>query len=287
MAKSNSHKFGQMIGDLLEVSMIKELRPIAEEFNMFLDFKHARKARSNKKEVVWIDGEGNKHKLDIVIEENGDEDNIGNPKAFIELAWRRYAKHSKNKAQEIAGAIIPLVNKYKQFSPFYGVVLAGIFTKPSIEQLKSQGFNVLHFSFDNIIDSFKNVGLTINWREDTSEEEIGEYVKFFENISQEDKKKFINYILEENKQEIEEFKNSLRNCFSRTIEKIRIFTLHGTSVEVEYVSEAIEYVLEYNENILEHGKLIKYELYIRYNNGDKIEVEFKDKRDIIRFLNEI
>ena len=170
MAKSNSHKFGQMIGDMLEHLMIRELKPVIDEYNMYLDYKHERKARGNKKEVIWIDNGENKHKLDIVVENNGSEEAVGEPKAFIELAWRRYAKHSKNKAQEIAGAILPLVRTYNQYSPFYGVILAGVFTKPALEQLRSQGFKVLYFDFDTIVDAFGVNNLHINWKENTDED---------------------------------------------------------------------------------------------------------------------
>ena len=44
---------------------------------------------------------GNVHDLDYVFEQGGTEATIGQPKAFIEIAWRRYTKHSRNKAQEI------------------------------------------------------------------------------------------------------------------------------------------------------------------------------------------
>jgi hypothetical protein len=47
--------------------------------------------------------------------------------AFIETAWRRYTRHSRNKAQEIEGAIGPLAETFAHARPFLGAILAGQF----------------------------------------------------------------------------------------------------------------------------------------------------------------
>lgn len=284
MARSSSHKFGQMIGDMLEHLMVGELQPIAEEYGMYLDYKHKRKARNNKKEVTWSDNNGNKHKLDIVIEAEGSEEKFGYPKAFVELAWRRYTKHSKNKAQEIAGAILPLVKANNQYSPFYGVILAGEFTKPALEQLRSQGFKVLYFSINTIVEAFRVNGMHIEWEEDTEDYIFDQYIQELSSWGRDQINSFLSFILESCENEIDEFKEALSDCFSRAIKRIRVFTLHGISIDLDSVREAIQYVTNYDEKKLESGKLVKYEIYIKYNNGDSIEVEYKEKRDVIRFL---
>jgi hypothetical protein len=66
------------------------------------------KVRGKKRKVAWTDSEGNVHDLDYVFEMNGTRDTMGEPVAFIELAWRRYTKHSRNKAGEIEAALVPL-----------------------------------------------------------------------------------------------------------------------------------------------------------------------------------
>jgi hypothetical protein len=55
--------------------------------------------------------------LDFVLEKDGSVVTRGTPIAFIETAWRRYAKHSRNKAQEIQGAIIPLLETHRNYAP--------------------------------------------------------------------------------------------------------------------------------------------------------------------------
>lgn len=287
MAKSNAHKFGQMIGDLLEGAIIDKFKPVCKEYNMYLDYQHMRKARNNKKKVRWEDEDGNKHDLDIVIEINGSEEKLGDPKAFIEMAWRRSTRHSKNKVQEIAGAVLPIVKKYNRLSPFYGAVLAGEFTSSSLHQLESQGFKVLYFDIGTIIQSFKLIGLEIEWDDNTDEDIIAEYIKFFNVVSSEDKDKLVEYIFKSNEEKLNQFIKSLKDCFLRKVERIRIFTLYGDIVEVDSIDKAIEYINNYDKENTKIDTLIGYEIYVKYNNGDKMEAEFKEKRDVLRFLNEL
>ena len=90
MAKSPAHKLGQIIGDELEAVIRGPQQEMAEEFGLYLDYKHPRPVRDGKRKVAWRDSYGNIHDLDYVLEENGGEGHLGRPRAFIETAWRRY-----------------------------------------------------------------------------------------------------------------------------------------------------------------------------------------------------
>ena len=89
------------------------LKTIADKHGLYLDHKHLRPARGKKRKVCWEDDKGNCHDLDYVLEYGGSEDQIGTPKAFIETAWRRYTKHSRNKAQEMQPSFPLLRNTAK------------------------------------------------------------------------------------------------------------------------------------------------------------------------------
>jgi len=164
MAESLSHKFGQIIGDLLELAIQPNLEKFAKEQGLYLDKKGERVTRKGKK-LTWADLKENKHDLDFVLERGGTPDKLGVPVAFIETAWRRYTKHSRNKAQEIQGAIIPLSEKFKSSSPFLGVVLAGVFTQGALTQLRSLGFSVLYFSYETVIKAFAKFGINASFEE--------------------------------------------------------------------------------------------------------------------------
>jgi hypothetical protein len=125
VARSPAHQWGQIIGQqFLEVALEPVLRAVAIEHGLYLDVKGDRPARSGKK-IAWADDFGNTHELDFVLERGGTPDRVGDPVAFIETAWRRYTKHSRNKAQEVQGAVLPLATRHHRHAPFVGVVLAG------------------------------------------------------------------------------------------------------------------------------------------------------------------
>ena len=180
MANSPSHKWGQIIGQqFLEVAMEPLLRTIAVKHNLFLDTKGVRSARTGAK-ICWADLYGNTHDLDFVIERGGTADRVGDPVAFIETAWRRYTKHSRNKAQEIQGAVLPLINTHQRHAPFFGAILAGEWTDGALNQLRSLGFRILHFQYADIIDAFRVVKIDAGFDEDTPDAECAKKVKKWE-----------------------------------------------------------------------------------------------------------
>ena len=280
MAESLSHKFGQIIGDLLELAIEPHLQKFAKKNKLFLDRKGERKARSGKK-VSWTDSKANNHDLDFVLERGGTANKTGVPVAFIEVAWRRYTKHSRNKAQEIQGAIIPLTEKYKSSSPFVGVVLAGEFTGGSLNQLKSLGFGVLYFPYDTVVKAFRKFGINAASDESTAEKEFRKKIDRWNKLP--NKSDVAKELLKLNKKNVNEFFISLSASVSRFIEQVIILPLHGRESSLTNISEAIDFIKKYSEDKPKQP-LIKYEIIIKYNNTDRIEASFVDKKDAIIFL---
>jgi hypothetical protein len=280
MAESLSHKFGQIIGDLLELAIEPHLQKFARQNKLFLDKKGVRLTRKGKK-LSWTDGKENIHDLDFVLERGGSNKTVGIPVAFIETAWRRYTKHSRNKAQEIQGAILPLAEKHKNSSPFIGVVLAGVFTKGALTKLKSSGFCVLYFPYDTVIKAFNKFGINADFDEKTSEQDFRIKIDSWNKL--ENKSDVAKQLLTLNKKEVKQFFNSLVETISRFIERIIILPLHGQESNAANISAAINFILQYPED-KPKLPLIKYEIIIKYNTGDRIEASFKDKKDAIKFL---
>ena len=88
MASSPAHRFGQIIGDLLEEIMLPLLQDFCDNRRLYLDKKGITSARKGKK-VTWLDKYENAHDLDFVIERGGSDSVVGRPVAFIEAAWRQ------------------------------------------------------------------------------------------------------------------------------------------------------------------------------------------------------
>jgi hypothetical protein len=59
--------------------------------------------------------------------------------------------------------------------------------------------------------------------------------------------------------------------------------LHGKQQDIISISEAIDFLNEYSESKT-NAPLMRYEITIKYNTGDKIEASFKTKTDALRFL---
>lgn len=280
MAESLSHKFGQIIGDLLELAIEPHLQKFAKQNKLFLDKKGVRQIRKGKK-LSWTDSKENIHDLDFVLERGGTNEKLGIPVAFIETAWRRYTKHSRNKAQEIQGAILPLAQKYRNASPFIGVVLAGEFTSGALTQLKSSGFCVLYFSYDTVVRAFRKFKINADFDESTSEQDFRKKIESWNRLP--NKEDVSKELLRLNKEEVVDFFDSLSKSISRFVERVIILPLHGEESSSNSIGEAISFLKAYTED---RSKLpvAKYEVIIKYNTGDRIDASFKDKKDAIRFL---
>jgi hypothetical protein len=279
MAVSYSHKFGQIIGDLLEMAVEPYLKKFADVNNLYLDKKGERLTRTGKK-LSWTDLNNNKHDLDFVLERDGTDNTLGKPVAFIELAWRRYTKHSRNKAQEIQGAILPLAEKYKSVSPFKGVILAGCFTKGALTQLESLGFTVLYFSYESIVAAFDKFGIDSAFDENTTEEKFQDKIEKFRNLQ--NKAELANEICAINGNNVDSFFKTLMLTVSRFIERVLVLPLHGISYEISDIDDAIGFLKKYSEMSLSLP-LVKYEIIITYNNGDEIKALFRDRENTIKF----
>lgn len=284
MALSYAHMYGELIGEFFELSMIKYLRPTVESLGYYLDYRHERFARGGQKEVRWVDAGNNKHKLDIVIEDGGSEEIIGSPRAFIEMAWRRYSKHSKNKVQEISGAIVPLVEKYKKSAPFYSAVLSGEFTKNALDQLRSQGFTVCYIDLNKMEEVFSAFGFTVVWNENAPETLFKNLVTKYQNLTQQEHKELYERFVEVNKNELEQFRQSLLFSLSRKLEMIIIIPTHGMEMPFTTVTQARSFINGYDE----HGTtapILHYEIIVRFNTQEEYSCKCKEKSKAIEFLN--
>lgn len=282
MAKSYAHKFGQVIGDMIEASIEPILFNFAQDNNLYLDKKGKRPARKGKK-VTWVDKFGNKHDLDYVLEKDGSNTRMGIPIAFIEIAWRRYTKHSRNKVQEIQGAILPLISTHQETAPFYGAILAGVFTGGALTQLESQGFTTLYFPYDTVAAAFQTVGIDAEFDEDTPEDEFSEKVDKWNELDDEKRTLVAEKLVELNREGIRTFVGKLRQTVERQIDLVLVIPLHGKLFEWPSIEKAINFIENYDENDTS-DPIIRYEVEIRYNNGDLIKGIFDDKERTIRFL---
>ncbi|HTU91152.1 MAG TPA: hypothetical protein VMF69_13825 [Gemmataceae bacterium] len=286
MAESAAHKWGQIIGDLLQLSLREELQKVADRHQLYLDYQRDRPARKGSR-VSWQDRFGNSHDLDYVFERGGTDTTIGQPAAFIEVAWRRYTKHSKNKAQEIQGAVLALAETYSHFRPFLGIVLAGEFTGNALAQLRSHAFSVFHIPYADIMKAFASVGIDAAYDEDTPERRFREKIKQYQALSPQQIDNLKQALLTSPRPDqspLQDFIVTLEASLSRRILGITVLVLHGQPQQIASAVEAIEYLQSYEDSRPNTARAIKYEIDVRYNNGDVIQGIFQAKDAAISFL---
>jgi hypothetical protein len=288
MAKSNAHRWGQIVGDAFELFVRDLLTEVASNNGVYLDFKKARKSRLGKKKVTWKDHEGNSHDLDYVLERGGSEEHIGIPIAFIESVWRRYTKHSKNKAQEVEAAVLPVARANARHQPLCGAVLAGEFTKNAINQLRSKGFAVLHIPYPSIVRAFGKLGVDAGSLDGkTTEKEFKDKIRRWESLDPaKATSTIINFLREQHKEEISGFIRSLDSSIARRVTRVRLTFWRGASCDFLDVSSAITRLSAAGLNPLddEHASINKFEVEIKFNNGAKIEANFPTSEEAIGFL---
>lgn len=291
MAESLAHRWGQIIGDVFEMFVRNILTDVAKQQGLYLDFKRPRIARGGQGKVTWQDGYGNKHDLDYVLERGGTEETRGVPAAFIESAWRRYTKHSKNKVQEIEAAVMPVALTFSRHQPFLGAVLAGEFTSNAIHQLESKGFAVLHVPYESIVAAFRELGIDASSEDGvggTAEEQFREKIAQWGSLRQQQAtERFLLTLHALHQHEIADFKQRLEAAMTRRVDSVRLTVLRGHSVECSGIDSAIAYLIEEGRSyrLREDAEQREaFEIQIRFNTGAKIEATFPQRAEAITFL---
>ena len=283
MAQSPAHRLGQIVGDQLELALRKPLQAMAKEFGLYLDYKHVRPARNGRRKVVWKDMYGNTHDLDYVLEEGGSEEKLGKPLAFIETAWRRYTKHSRNKVQEIHGAVIPLAETYAKRQPFLGAVLAGEFTAGSLAQLESHRFHLAYCPYESIVRAFATEGLDISSEEDTPEQDLETKVSRFDQLPQSARAQIAVTIRRCHQPQFTGFLGALRRSLERRVSEISVLTLSGATRRFPTIRDALLFVSKYDQGTPQTD-FVRYELTVRYTNGDEVRCRFHHRHRVAEFL---
>lgn len=159
----------------------------------------------------------------------------------------------------------------------------GEYTPPAINQLKNLGFQVLYFQYDTVIQAFETVGVDVRYDEKTADDAIRGKHRDWEAVSDKRKPLVWERLVELNSSNVQEFMESLETTIARQIVAVRVTPLHGVDAAFVTVEEAVEFVVGYDESGTA-GPLVRYEIQIRYNNGDKINAEFQEKGTTIDFL---
>jgi len=282
MALSPAHRFGQITGEVLEMAVGPLLQRFADAHGLYLDRKGPRPARSGQK-VRWTDLNGNRHDLDFVLEVGGTATERCTPVAFIETAWRRYTRHSRNKAQEIQGAIMPLAATHHNSAPSlarsWQVCLRPV-RSPSCGHWVSPSCSS---PYALVVDAFALVGIDASFNESTPVAEFDEKVRSWDALTYTEKRRVASALIDSHPEQVANFIEALRRSITRKIESVRILPLHGSPFQAVSLEEALAFLDAYSEAHVDEP-LVRYEVEIRYVNGEVISGRFNDRAAAILHL---
>lgn len=281
---SPGHKLGQMIGDWLECIFEKRLVAFANEHrNLYCDKKGLRPlVRGKKKKLTWLDSKGNKHDLDYVFEKNGSESKKGEPVGFIELCWRRYTKHSRNKAGEIEGSLVHLGLTYNT-GTFLGAILVGEFTDGAINQMQSRNIVVLHIPYKVIVDTFLSKKINLDYPENAPDTLKYDLIEAINRLSQSQQEEIEITFLNKINADYQRFMQKLDVAISRKVEYVRVFPLFGNQLTFDTIASAIKEIEGFSTEPC-IGGFQRFEVLVKFSNGDKVEATFKERQDAVSFL---
>jgi hypothetical protein len=177
---SSGHSLGQKVGDWLEECFVLPLlTQVAGHLKLFLDHRFlARKARDGEK-ITWKDEDDNEVDYDFVMELDGTDDHIGIPVAFFECFWRRGKRHSKDKARDDSGKLMPMRDTYPT-ARFLGIIAGGDFTGPASTLVQSRRIDLFCVPKAKIISAFEKNGVNIDYPDRTSEQKKAQLVEAFD-----------------------------------------------------------------------------------------------------------
>ncbi|RKZ46933.1 MAG: hypothetical protein DRR16_09890 [Candidatus Parabeggiatoa sp. nov. 3] len=268
---SSGHKLGQLIGDWFEEYFVLPLlKNVANELQLFIDSRFIKRMVRGRK-IGWLDSDGNTVDYDYVLELHGTENEIGIPVAFVECFWRRGARHSKDKARDDTGKLMPMRETYPT-ARFLGIIAAGDFTKPARDLIRSREIDLFYVPKDKIIKAFFENGVVMDYPDNSTEAEKWRIVTTFEKTFTSNKKEQVQHslITQLGTPTINSYVDRVRAALSALPQEIRFILRHdGAPLIFESLAEASQFLKKPNFSM---GKPQKSYLYqITFSDGSEFE----------------
>jgi len=165
---SSGHKLGQIIGDWFEEDIaVWLLSKVAEKLGLYLDHRFKERSCRGSK-IIWQDLDGNDVDYDFVLELGGTDSKKGIPLAFFETFWRRGSRHSKDKARDDSGKLMPMKITYPT-ARILGIISAGDFTRPAQELVHSRGIDLFYIPKMHICKAWSGAGIEVDYDDKATE----------------------------------------------------------------------------------------------------------------------
>lgn len=266
---SAGHRLGQIVGDWWETQVIYPLLcEVAKSLNLYLDNRVVKRdCRSAK--VQWADSEGNIVDYDYVLEIGGTKKTKGVPVAFLESFWRGGARHSKDKARDDTNKLLPMRGTYAT-ARFLAIAACGEFTEPAREYVRSRNVDLFFVSKSNIIKSFAELGLDIDYADSLPEENKNELVQNLEKNFTEIKKIKAAKLLRKiaGAGAFDAFKQKIIASLCATPQEIRIYVLQKSEPAIfKTLDEVSDFLKSKAPSFIPSANVDQYEYEVVFSDG--------------------
>jgi hypothetical protein len=243
---------------------------VADKLHLFLDHRfQTRKARGDK--ILWKDEEENTVDYDFVMELAGSDETLGIPVAFFECFWRRGSRHSKDKARDDSGKLMPMMLVHPT-ARFLGIITAGDFTQPARQLVLSRGIDLFYVPKDKIIAAFSALGMDMDYPDKASEDEKTALAQNFEKRFTKRAKtqtadKLLNLL---GKAAVNTYLDRVRAALGATPQEIRFLARQDSLPRVfETLADATRFLEKPDFNFNNPAESYVYQ--ITYSNGSEFE----------------
>jgi hypothetical protein len=282
---SAGHKLGQLIGDWFEEYFVLPLlTSVAKKLRLYLDCRFRdRPARGDQ--ILWADEDGNSVDYDFVMELEGSDRAMGVPVAFFECFWRRGSRHSKDKARDDSGKLVPMGQMHPT-ARFLGIIAAGDFTQPARQLVLSRGIDLFYVPKDKVIDAFSGAKMQMDYPDRAPEEEKQRLATEFEMHLTTKTKRNVADKLQTllGRVAINTYLDRVRAALGATPQEIRFLARHDSAPRIfATIPEATEFLEEPDFDFA--NPIERYLYQITYSNGAEFERQV-DSFDDLRRLHE-
>lgn len=151
---------GEAIGSHMEIAVQKAISEFIKDYDCFFITDYGINPRTGKKKQLKLtDQFENEYSIDgLIINDKG------HPLALLESKYIRYKKHNRDKGSWICNTHSAIRKKYKSIRSSIAV-LAGNWSRPSLEMLLSYNVQVFLIPFDSICNLLDKYGIDFRWEE--------------------------------------------------------------------------------------------------------------------------
>jgi hypothetical protein len=142
---------------------------------------------------------------------------------------------------------------------------------------------VLYFPFESIVAAFRDVGIDVYFEESSSDRQVNRQVRACAKLSDASRTRVTRILHQAHVEDVEVFLRALDVALARKVASVFIVALHGRSHEFGSLDAAKQFVQSYDEASAVSA-FCRYEVHVRFSNGDEIRGTFASKIDAIRFL---